>query len=49
MAILVAMNSYAVDVRYADDWEPRRDDAVQALAIAESVCAEVRRLLSNVV
>jgi HEPN domain-containing protein len=46
MAALVAMNPYAVDIRYADDWrEPRRDDAVQALATAERVRAEVRRFL----
>ncbi len=43
---LVAMNPYAVDVRYADDWrEPVSEDAKRALEIAETVRAEVRRLL----
>ena len=46
VASLVAINPYAVDVRYSDDWrEPRRGDAIQALEIAERVRTEVRRLL----
>ncbi len=46
LTTLVALNPYSVDTRYADDWrEPRRDDAVQALAIAESVREEARRLI----
>jgi HEPN domain-containing protein len=43
---LVAINPYAVDVRYSDDWrEPRRSDAYQALEVAQRVRTEVRRLL----
>jgi HEPN domain-containing protein len=46
IAALVSINPYAVDVRYSDDWrEPRRVDAIQALAVAERVRTEVRRLL----
>jgi HEPN domain-containing protein len=43
---LAAINPYAVEVRYSDDWrEPRRDDALQALEIAQRVRAEARDLL----
>jgi HEPN domain-containing protein len=43
---LVAINPYAVDVRYADDWrEPTRFDAIQALEIAQRVRTDVRVLL----
>jgi len=43
---LVAINSYAVEVRYSDDWlEPRRDEAIQAFELAERVRADIRRML----
>jgi len=43
---LVAINPYAVDVRYSDDWrEPRCSDAVQALEVAQRIRAEARGLL----
>jgi HEPN domain-containing protein len=43
---LVAINPYAVQVRYADDWrEPSRSDAIQALALAQQVRTQVRNLL----
>ena len=46
VASLVAVNPYAVDVRYSDDWrEPRLGDAVRSLEVAERVRTEVRRLL----
>lgn len=46
VAALLAMNPYAVEVRYADDWpEPRREDATQALELAAKVRTEVRSLL----
>jgi hypothetical protein len=45
-AQLVAMNPYAVEVRYADDWlEPQRGDALRSLELAERIGAEARRLL----
>ena len=45
-AQLVAMNPYAVEVRYADDWlEPEREEALRSLELAERVGAEARRLL----
>ena len=45
---LVAMNPYAVDVRYADDWrEPQRDDAIRSLELAQVVRKEVRDLLPD--
>lgn len=45
---LVAMNPYAVDLRYADDWrEPLRDDAVRCLELAETVRKEIRSLLPD--
>ncbi len=45
-AQLVAMNPYAVDVRYADDWqEPQREEALRSLELAERVRTEARRLL----
>jgi HEPN domain-containing protein len=45
-AQLVAMNPYAVDVRYADDWrEPQREDALRAVEVAQRVRTEARRLL----
>lgn len=45
---LVAVNPYAVDVRYSDDWrEPRRHDAIQALEVAQRVRTEVRSLLPS--
>ena len=45
---LAAMNPYAVDVRYADDWrDPRREDAVQSLTLAEAVRTEIRLLLPH--
>jgi HEPN domain-containing protein len=48
MATLVSMNPYAVDVRYSDDWRPpQRDDALQALSVAQSVRAGVRLLLPS--
>jgi HEPN domain-containing protein len=46
VARLVAINPYAVDVRYADDWrEPDRDEAIHALETAEAVRAEALSLL----
>jgi hypothetical protein len=46
VASLVAINPYAVDVRYSDDWrEPRRSDAIQAFEVAERVRTEARGLL----
>jgi HEPN domain-containing protein len=43
---LAAMNPYAVDVRYAYDWEqPLRQDAIRALQMAETVRKEVRNAL----
>jgi hypothetical protein len=45
-AQLVAMNPYAVDVRYADDWrEPQREHALRSLELAERIRTEARRLL----
>jgi len=45
---LVAMNPYAVDVRYGDDWrEPQREDAIRSLELAEVVRKEVRGLLPD--
>ena len=45
-AQLVAMNPYAVEVRYADDWlEPQREEALRSLGLAEKVGTEARRLL----
>ncbi|MBA3976262.1 MAG: DNA-binding protein [Candidatus Solibacter sp.] len=45
---LAAMNPYAVEVRYADDWrEPQLSDANAALEIAQRVRDEVRRLLPS--
>ncbi|MEK7409399.1 MAG: HEPN domain-containing protein [Acidobacteriota bacterium] len=45
---LVAMNPYAVDIRYADDWrEPQRDDAIRCLEVAEAVRKEVRSQLPD--
>jgi HEPN domain-containing protein len=45
-AQLVAMNPYAVEVRYADDWlEPQREEALRSLELAERVGTEARRLL----
>src|SRR5580700_7715626 len=44
--VLVELNPYAVDIRYADDWrEPRSDDARRALALADRVRAKVRGLM----
>jgi hypothetical protein len=46
VASLVAINSYAVDVRYSDDWrEPRRSDAIRAFEVAGRVRTEARSLL----
>jgi HEPN domain-containing protein len=46
LASLVAINPYAVDVRYSDDWrEPRRADAIQAFEVADRVRTEARSLL----
>ena len=46
MAALAALNPYAVDARYVDDWrEPGPSEANSALQTAEMVRAEVRRLL----
>ncbi len=43
---LAAMNPYAVEVRYADDWrEPLRDDAMRALQLAENIRREARNRL----
>ncbi len=45
---LVAMNPYAVDIRYADDWqEPQREEALRALGLAERVRSEVRPKLPS--
>ena len=44
--VLVALNPYAVEVRYADDWrEPGRSEASRALETAEMVRAIIRPLL----
>jgi HEPN domain-containing protein len=46
VAAVIALNPYAVDVRYADDWhEPGGSEAATALQTAETIRAEVRRLL----
>jgi HEPN domain-containing protein len=45
---LVAINPYAVDVRYADDWrEPTRGDALAAFELAARVRIEARGLLPS--
>ena len=45
---LGAMNPYAVDVRYADDWRaPQRTDALRAMELAERTRAEIRKLLPS--
>jgi HEPN domain-containing protein len=46
VASLVALNPYAADARYADDWrEPSRSDAIRALELAQQVRTEVRNRL----
>lgn len=48
VSTLAAMNPYAVEVRYADDWrEPQLADAVSALEVAQRVRLAVRRLLPD--
>ncbi|MCL4844882.1 MAG: HEPN domain-containing protein [Bryobacteraceae bacterium] len=48
VSTLAAMNPYAVEVRYADDWrEPQLADAVSALEVAQRVRVAVRRILPD--
>lgn len=43
---LVALNPFAVEVRYADDWiEPTRLQALEAISIANAVRSEARTRL----
>jgi len=45
-AALSSLNTYAVDVRYPDDWrEPQRDEAVRAMEIAATLRTSARRAL----
>jgi len=40
---LAEMTDYAIEVRYPDDWfEPTRDEALQALALAELIVERVK-------
>ncbi|MGI8992431.1 MAG: HEPN domain-containing protein [Bryobacteraceae bacterium] len=46
VAALLSLNSYAVDVRYPDDWrEPQRTEAVRAMEIAATLRVSARRAL----
>ena len=43
---LSALNPYAVEVRYADEWrEPQRNDALRAMEIATALRSAARELL----
>jgi HEPN domain-containing protein len=45
---LAILNPYAVEVRYADDWrEPGREDAIEALRLAEQVRDQARKVLPS--
>lgn len=45
---LAEMSNYAVEVRYPDDrFDPSREEAVQALAIAEEIVTKVRQKISE--
>jgi HEPN domain-containing protein len=45
---LAEISNYAVEVRYPDDWfEPSRDDAIQALNIAEKIVNLVKQKINK--